>query len=110
MWILRRLEERVCRRGLPILVIETAAGIHVKFMTAKTRVSLLQQQTIPRLELLSAVILAKLMANLTKILQAQLTLSPSICYTDSQVAFYWIIGTSKEWKQFVYTKQLGYLR
>ena len=79
------------------LVIETAAGIHVKFVTAKTRVSPLQQQTIPRLELLSAVILAKLMANLTKI-QAQLTLS---CYTDSQVAFYWIIGTSKEWKQFV---------
>ena len=47
------------------------------------------------------IILARLMANLSKILQTQIPLSTSIRYTDSQVAFYWIIGASKEWKQFV---------
>ena len=83
------------------LIIETAAGIYVKLVAAKTRVSPLQQQTIPRLKLLSAVILARLMANFTKTLQRQMPLSTPICYTDSQVALYWIIGVSKELKQFV---------
>ena len=43
----------------------------------------------------------ELMANLTEILQTQLPLSTSACYTNSQVALYWIIGIGKEWKHFV---------
>ena len=43
------------------LWIEAEDGVHRKFVVAKTRVSPLKKQTIPRLELLSAVLLAWLM-------------------------------------------------
>ena len=42
------------------LVIESDVSTDVKFMVAKTRVAPLQAQTIPRLELLSAFLLSKL--------------------------------------------------
>ena len=41
------------------------------------------------------------MAHLTEILQTQISLCTPVCYTDSQVALYWIIGADKQWKQFV---------
>ena len=53
----------------------------------------------PRLELLSALLLSRLMVSITRSLESILTLSEPTCYTDSKVALYWILGTSKEWKQ-----------
>ena len=41
------------------LKIETADETYLKFVTSKTRVAPLVEQTIPRLELLSALILAR---------------------------------------------------
>ena len=43
------------------LRVVTTCGIYVRFLVSKTRVAPLSNQTIPRLELLSAVILARLM-------------------------------------------------
>ncbi len=40
------------------LLLETASDSEVRFVASKTRVSLLKSQTIPRLELLSALLLA----------------------------------------------------
>ena len=65
------------------LLIETEDKTHMRFVVAKTRVAPLKKQTVPRLELLSAVLLARLM-NTTK-----LSLNPEIeisCFIDSQVA------------------------
>ena len=83
------------------LHIRTAAGSHVKFLAFKTRVSPLQPQTIPRLELLSALLLARLVASIQRSMESRLPLSDKICYTDSKVALHWIKGADKEWKQFV---------
>ena len=41
------------------------------------------------------------MVSITRSLESILTLSEPTCYTDSKVTLYWILGTSKEWKQFV---------
>ena len=83
------------------LVIETPHGRFTRFVVSKTRVSPLKSQTIPRLELLSALLLACLMDSVTTCLESELSLSTPVCYTDSKVALFWIKGITKTWKQFV---------
>ena len=57
----------------------------------------LKKVTIPRLELLSALLLARLVSTVWHTLERV----PSMTlYTDSRVILYWIIG-DKQWKQFL---------
>ena len=77
------------------------AGTSVKFVVSKTRVAPLQTQSIPRLELLSAFLLSKLIVSVSNSLKANLPNLSIQCYTDSLVTLYWIRGTHKEWKVFV---------
>ena len=83
------------------LLARTGTQTIVRFVAAKTRVALLQSQTIPRLELLSAFLLAKLIVSVADSLKPVFSQLGLHCYTDSQVALYWIRGTSKEWKPFI---------
>ena len=76
--------------------------MYVRYVAAKTRVAQLKGMTIPRMELLSALLFAKLIVSVRTALQAELTLhSEPVCYTDSKISFYWIQGTNQEWRQFV---------
>ena len=83
------------------LKLETATEARITLVAAKTRIAPLQAQTIPRLELLSALLLSRLMVSVMTSLKPTLYISGTHCYTDSQVALYWIKGTTKEWKPFV---------
>ena len=83
------------------LKIEAESGNSVKFVASKTRVSPVGKQTIPRLELLSALLLAKLVGAVTTALESEITLSSITCFTDSKAALYWIRESDKEWKAFV---------
>ena len=84
------------------LRLEHDTTVYVRFAAAKTRVALQKGITIPRLELLSALLLAKLIVSVQAALQAELTLhSEPVCYTDSNISFYWIQGTNREWRQFI---------
>ena len=83
------------------LRLEGESHMSVRFLAAKTRVSPLGGMTIPRLELLSALLLSKLMTSTREALQSQLSFSDPVCYTDSKVDLYWIRGCNQEWKQFV---------
>ena len=83
------------------LVIHTDVGRFVRFVVLKTRVAPVQHQTVPRLELLSALLLARLISNVTEGLTLQPTLNLPRCFTDSNVALFWIYSLNKEWKQFV---------
>ena len=72
------------------------------FIVAKTRVAPLQSQTIPRLELLSALLLARLITTTAESLKPVLALvNPPRCFTDSMVTLFWIKGLTKEWKPFI---------
>ena len=83
------------------LVTESESGVQVDFVIGKTKVSPLKSQTIPQLELLSAVLLARLIHSVAESIQDDLQLSSLCCYTDSTVALHWIQGTDKCWKTFV---------
>ena len=83
------------------LVIQTPIETRVQFVVSKTRVAPIRSQTIPRLELLSALLLARLMSTATNALSLQLKLDSPTYYSDSQVALYWILGQGKQWKPFV---------
>ena len=87
-----------------IYIVElTLSGKNSSFVVvvSKTCVSPLKTQTIPRLELLSALLLARLMKTVTDSLSTTLTLQAPRCFTDSQISLCWIKGTEKEWKPFV---------
>ena len=83
------------------LVIKTPNGPFVRFIASKTRVAPLKTQTIPRLELLSALLLARLAKSITDSVESDLSLEPPTSYTDSKVSLYWILGVDRVWKQFV---------
>ena len=67
---------------------------------AKTCVSPLKT-TILRLELLSNLLLTRLMKTVTETLATRLTLQAPRCFTDSQISLCWIKGTDKDWKPFI---------
>ena len=83
------------------LVEEDEDRAYSHFIVSKTRVSPLKPVTIPRLELLSALCLARLMRTVTESLGERLSLVDPRCFTDSQVTLFWIKGKEKVWKPFV---------
>lgn len=83
------------------LKIKTTDGVFLRFVMSKTRVSPLKIQTIPRLELLSALILARLVVHVRDSLKGLGTIRTVLCWTDSTVVLSWIHGVHREWKQFV---------
>ena len=51
--------------------------------------------------MLSALLLTNLIVSVHSSLQHQIPSLSIKCFTDSQVALYWILGSDKEWKPFV---------
>ena len=82
------------------LVWETTKGRYTKLLCSKTRVAPLKDLTIPRLELMSARILAVLMDNVYKALCSQVIIDKVKYWLDSKTALYWIYNQG-EWKQWV---------
>ena len=81
------------------LVIGTSIGSYVRLITSETRVAPNKNYTIPRLELLSGLILARLIFAVKEALGQQLVMEGIYLWLDSITAIYWIIE-NKEWKQF----------
>ena len=85
-----------------VYIVEEFDGLKSSsFVTAKTRVAPVKSLTIPRLELLSSVLLARLVTTVAESLSSRIDLLEPRCYTDSQVVYYWIKGTGKDWRPFV---------
>ena len=73
-------------------------------MASKTRVSSLSQQTILRFELLSCLLIARLITHVLAALETVIEVRLGSCFTDSKVALFWIQGEGKEWKPFVHNR------
>ncbi|KAK3803547.1 hypothetical protein RRG08_027824 [Elysia crispata] len=61
--------------------------VFVNLVTSKTRVAPLKKTTLPRLELLAALLAARLLKFVTSALQLETTGNSYTCWSDSQVAF-----------------------
>ena len=71
------------------------------FLASKTRVAPTKAMTIPRLELMSALLLSRLCRSVEEALEGVIELEETSCFTDSRVALHWIKGVDQQWRQFV---------
>ena len=86
--------------GVVYLVYRAQVGRYAQMFTSKTRVAPVKELSIPRLELMAAFILMKLMVNVEGALASQQSVKRSKLWLDSQTALFWIMNRG-EWKQFV---------
>ena len=83
------------------LVCVTEQRTFTKLLSAKTRVAPLKPLSIPRLELMSARVLATLMDTVKNALSPQIQFDKVKYWLDSKTALFWIYNNG-EWKQFVH--------
>ena len=81
------------------MCIESEDEYRTSLVAAKTRVAPSTSVTIPRLELLAALILARLVSAVREAL-TKIHTEDVFCWTDSITVFHWI-QSDKEFKQFV---------
>ena len=74
--------------------------IYAKLIASKSRVAPLKKLTMPRLELMSATLLARLVHTVKSALKLHLEISRTTYWLDSKTALCWIQNQG-EWKQFV---------
>ena len=80
---------------------ETTHGYSTHLIASKTRVAPLKGDTIPRLELMGALTLAKLITSVAQALQPIANVNSIYCWSDSQIVLWWIYGDTKQFKQFI---------
>ncbi|GFT50469.1 uncharacterized protein TNCV_550911 [Trichonephila clavipes] len=72
----------------------------VNLITSKTRVAPLKAFTLPRLEILGALVAARLSSRVQEIIRKKKECQ-LFHWTESKIVLFWIKGSSKRWKQFV---------
>jgi hypothetical protein len=71
-------------------VCELIGNYHVELLTSKTRIAPIKAQTIPRLELMSGLILARLMDTVRSALSVDVEIRNTYYWLDSKTALCWI--------------------
>ncbi|RUS69942.1 hypothetical protein EGW08_022298 [Elysia chlorotica] len=74
--------------------------VQMRLLTSKVSVAPITKVTLPRLELLAALMGARLVKFSRKALELPKD-TPYICWTDSKISLAWIQGEPNRWKQFV---------
>lgn len=80
-------------------IVDAQHNIHVNLVTAKTKVAPTMQVSIPRLELMGAVLLAKLLSEVAKVLA--IDRSQVHGWTDSTVVLAWLSSHPSRWSTFI---------
>ena len=84
------------------VVYQLKSGERVSsLVSSKTRIAPISGETIPRLELLSALILARLMTSVQEALSKNVKISQIFCWSDSQITLWWLASENKVLKSFV---------
>ena len=75
--------------------------IEVNLVASKARIAPMKGETIPRIELMYAWILARLITTVSNALEDVVSIDNIYCWQDSRITLWWIYGTTKEFRQFV---------
>ena len=78
--------------------------IEVALVSSKSKVAPLRKETIPRLELLGASLLARLFKTIKENLSPDYTINDLYAWTDSAVVYCWILNVDKCYKIFVHNR------
>ena len=84
-----------------LMIVYESGDIKIHFMTSKAKVSPIKNQSIPRLDLLGATLMSKLVHTVLSVLQKEVQDSIDTYYcVDSMATLCWI-KNDKPWKHFV---------
>ncbi|GFV72375.1 integrase catalytic domain-containing protein [Trichonephila clavipes] len=75
--------------------------VHVSMITSKTRVAPVKSITLPRLELLAALLLSELYVVVLESLRKVIQIDKSFLFSDSQIVLDWLKSSPSRWKIFV---------
>ena len=81
--------------------IQTLHRTVIRLVCSKTRIVPLKKDTIPRLELIAALMLAVLMTSVYNALKITININEIHCWTDSQVVLHWIRSNKTTKQTFV---------
>ena len=90
--------------GVVYLRIQSENSVVCKLVASKTRVSPITGATTSRLELLSALVLVRLLTSVHKALVPSLKIEKCVCWLDSEIALWWITKIEREFKPFVQSR------
>ena len=80
-------------------IVDSQEDVHISLVTSKTKVSPIKRQSIPRLELCGALLLARLIDHTREVLGMSLT--DTYAWTDSTIVLHWLDANPRQLKTFV---------
>ena len=80
----------------------TESGVQIKFVAAKAFVAPLKYKTVPRLEVMGAVAMSRLTAEILSALDFDIEYKRF--WIDSEVVMYWLLSLSTLYKPFISTR------
>ena len=83
------------------LCVKTEADVKTRLLSSKSKVAPIFGETTPRLELLGALLLARLFTSVELALKETIQIEKRFCWIDLMAALFWIKSTEREWKQFI---------
>ena len=86
--------------ALTYLRVEIGNTITVRLLCAKARVAPLEKLTLPRLELLSCLVLSRLINTTQTAIESEIELNSVTCWSDSEISLFWITNTNKRRRQW----------
>ena len=76
-------------------------NIVANLLTAKSKIVPNKKLTVPKLELMSCLLLSRLIVSVRKALSVQVKISDVVSWSDSKVSLYWVKSVTKKWTIWV---------